>query len=104
MSVLFFILKIFHYLTCIGLVIIIFLQAGKNGVIMGRGIFTSGGSDQIFNAPSGIAFINKLTIFIACVFLSASLLLARLSLSMNMRSVVNNTSNFSANHAQPVRK
>jgi len=104
MSVLFFILRFFHYLTCIGLIVIVFLQAGKNGVITGRGIFTSGGSDQIFNAPSGIAFINKLTIFMACVFLSTSLMLVKLSMNMSMGSVVNSTSNFSKNHAQPVRK
>jgi hypothetical protein len=38
------------------------------------------------------------------VFLSTSLMLAKLSMNMSMGSVVNNTSNFSKNHAQPVRK
>ncbi|MDR1721028.1 MAG: preprotein translocase subunit SecG [Endomicrobium sp.] len=93
MSVLFFALKFFHYVVCVGLIIIVILQAGKGGIVSGRGIFVSGGgSDQIFNAPSGMAFINKVTIFMLCVFFCTSLLLARFSANINEDSVVRSIS------------
>ena len=88
MNILLFALKFSHYVTCIGLIIIVVLQAGKSGIVGGNGIFGGGGSDQIFNAPSGIAFINKLTVFMACIFLIISLLLAKFYVNINMISVV----------------
>ncbi|GMO65377.1 MAG: hypothetical protein Nk1A_2690 [Endomicrobiia bacterium] len=88
MNILFFALKFSHYVTCIGLIIIVVLQAGKSGIMGGNGIFVGGGSDQIFNTSSGIAFINKVTIFMACIFLITSLLLAKFYVNINMISVV----------------
>ncbi|MDR1401123.1 MAG: preprotein translocase subunit SecG [Endomicrobium sp.] len=88
MNTLFFSLRFFHCLTCVGLIIVVVFQAGRAGITGGRGIFGVGGTAQIFSAPSGIAFINKLTVFMACVFLITSLLLAKFYVSMGMVSVV----------------
>ncbi|GHT36379.1 hypothetical protein AGMMS49593_01050 [Endomicrobiia bacterium] len=59
------------------------------------GIFGGGGSDQIFNAPSGMAFIKKLTIIMACMFLFTSLMLTKLSAHIGIMSVVNDISSTS---------
>lgn len=66
------------------------------------GIFGGGGgSDQIFNAPSGMAFIKKLTVVMACIFLITSLMLTRISTNMSMTSIVNQLTNIPVN--TPVR-
>jgi preprotein translocase subunit SecG len=91
MNLLFFALKFVHYSVCIGLIFVVLPQAGKSGGM--AGIFGGGGSDQIFNAPSGMAFIKKLTIVMACIFLFTSLLLTKLSTNMGMMSIVNQLSN-----------
>ena len=57
------------------------------------GIFGGSGSDQIFNAPSGVAFIKKLTVVMACIFMFTSLVLTKVSTNMSMMSVVNQLSN-----------
>jgi preprotein translocase subunit SecG len=75
-----------HYFVCAGLIIIVLLQAGKSGGM--AGIFGGGGSDQIFNAPSGMAFIKKITIAMAIIFMITSVLLTRISTRMNMMSVM----------------
>jgi preprotein translocase subunit SecG len=77
MNTVFFVLKFMHYTMCVGLILVILLQAAKSGGM--TGIFGSNGSDQIFNAPSRMAFIKKVTIFIACVFLFTSLMITKLS-------------------------
>jgi len=90
MNITYFILQVVHYLACAGLILIVLLQAGKSGGM--AGIFGGGGSDQIFNAPSGMAFIKKLTVIMACVFMITSLTLTKLSTKMNMMSVVDQLS------------
>ena len=90
-STIFYLLQFVHYTVCIGLILIVLLQAGKSGGM--AGIFGGGGSDQIFNAPSGMAFIKKLTIAMACIFIFTSLVLTKLSTNMSMMSVVNQLSN-----------
>jgi preprotein translocase subunit SecG len=89
-NMVFFAFKFVHYTVCVGLILVVLMQAGKSGGMVG--IFGSGGSDQIFNAPSGMAFIKKLTIAMACIFLFTSLMLTKLSASVNM-SIVNHLSN-----------
>ncbi|MDR3244792.1 MAG: preprotein translocase subunit SecG [Elusimicrobiota bacterium] len=76
-----------HYIVCAGLIIIILLQAGKSGGM--AGIFGGGGADQIFSAPSGKAFIKKITIVMACTFLITSLFLTKLSSRISVSSVIN---------------
>ncbi|BAV58705.1 protein translocase subunit SecG [Candidatus Endomicrobiellum trichonymphae] len=84
MSIAFSAFKFIHYTICAGLVLVILLQTAKSGDM--AGIFSGGGSDQIFNAPSRMAFIKKVTILMACIFLFTSLMLTKLSPAI---SVVN---------------
>jgi preprotein translocase subunit SecG len=84
MSIAFSTFKFVHYMICGGLVLIILMQAAKGRGV--AGIFGSGESDQIFNAPSRMAFAKKITIFMACILLFTSLMLTKLS---PVASVVN---------------
>jgi preprotein translocase subunit SecG len=77
MSVLFSVFKVIHYMMCVGLILVILLQTAKSGGM--TGIFGGSGSDQIFNAPTRMAFIKKVTVFMACIFLFTSLILTKLS-------------------------
>jgi preprotein translocase subunit SecG len=87
-SFLFFAFKFVHYLVCVGLIFAILLQTGRSGGI--GGIFGGGGgSDQIFNVHSSMAFIKKLTIVIACIFLFTSLILTKLFTNISMMSIIN---------------
>jgi preprotein translocase subunit SecG len=86
MDFLFFACKFIHYSVCTGLIFVVLLQAGKSGGM--AGVFGGGGSDQIFNASSGMAFIKKLTIVMACIFLLTSFTLTKLSTKVIMKSVV----------------
>ncbi|GAB1401478.1 hypothetical protein MASR1M68_03890 [Elusimicrobiota bacterium] len=80
-----------HFIVCIALVAIVLLQAGKGGGM--AGIFGGGGSDQIFSAPSGMAFIKKVTVVCAVVFMLTSLTLTLLSSRISMASVMNQIQN-----------
>jgi preprotein translocase subunit SecG len=64
---------ILHVIVCAGLILIVLLQSGKSGGI--SGLFGGGGSDQLFSAPSGMAFIKKVTVVMAVVFIITSLFL-----------------------------
>ena len=76
---------IIHVLVCIGLILIVLLQAGKGSGI--SGLFGGGGSDQIFSAPSGMAFIKKLTVIMAVVFMLTSLVLTITTSRRGMKTV-----------------
>jgi len=76
---------VFHLIACVSLILIVLLQAGKGSGI--AGLFGGGGSDQLFSAPTGMAFIKKLTVIMAIVFTLTSLVLTMISLHMGMRSV-----------------
>lgn len=88
MNILYTFVSIVHYVVCAGLILIVLLQAGKSGGM--AGIFGGGSSDQLFNAPSGMAFIKKITIVMACVFIVTSITLTKLSTNISTRSVVGN--------------
>jgi preprotein translocase subunit SecG len=75
-----------HILVCIGLVLVVLLQAGK-GAGLGN-IFGGGGSDQLFSAPSGSAFVRKLTTIMALIFLFTSVTLTLLSSRRSQRSLM----------------
>ena len=80
-----------HFIVCVALIVIVLLQAGKGGGM--AGLFGGGGSDQIFSAPSGMAFIKKVTVGCAIVFAVTSLTLTLMSSRISMQSVVNQVSN-----------
>jgi preprotein translocase subunit SecG len=88
-NTIFFISKIIHYSVCIGLVLIVLLQTGKNGGMMG--IFGSGESNKFFNAHSGEAFMKKSTTVMACIFLITSIMLTKISASIELISVTEKT-------------
>ena len=76
---------IIHVVVCIGLILIVLLQAGKGSGI--AGLFGGGGSDQLFSAPSGMAFVKKATVVMAIMFMLTSLLLTILTSRLGVRSV-----------------
>ena len=79
------IILVLHVVVCIGLILIVLLQAGKGSGI--SGLFGGGGSDQLFNAPTGMAFVKKITVIMAISFMFTSLALTILTSRMGMRSV-----------------
>src|SRR5689334_16521801 len=76
----------FHILVCIGLVLVVLFQAGK-GAGLGN-LFGGGGGDQLFSAPSGSAFIRKLTTGLAIVFILTSVTLTVMSGARSSRSLM----------------
>ena len=70
--ILYYIIVTLHFIVCAALIVIVLLQAGKSGGM--AGIFGGGGSDQIFSAPSGMAFIKKVTVGCAIVFMLSPLI------------------------------
>ena len=81
------IVLILHLIVCVGLIMIVLLQAGKGQGI--AGLFGGGGSDQLFSAPSGLAFIKKITVAMAVIFVLTSLTLTVMTAKQGLRSVTN---------------
>ena len=75
-----------HIIICIGLILIVLFQAGK-GAGLGN-LFGGGGGDQLFSAPSGSAFIRKLTTSIALIFVFTSVVLTIMSSRRSERSLM----------------
>ena len=75
-----------HIIVCIGLILVVLFQAGK-GAGLGN-LFGGGGGDQLFSAPSGSAFIRKLTTGMAIVFVMTSLGLTILTTQRSQRSLL----------------
>jgi preprotein translocase subunit SecG len=75
-----------HILVCVGLILVVLFQAGK-GAGLGN-LFGGGGGDQLFSAPSGTAFIKKVTTGMAIVFIVTSVMLTILSSRRNQRSLL----------------
>lgn len=77
---------IIHVLICLGLILIVLLQAGKGSGI--SGLFGGGGGgDQLFSASSGMAFIKKVTVGMAVAFVVTSLILTIMTSRRGMRTV-----------------
>ena len=75
-----------HIIVCVGLILVVLFQAGK-GAGLGN-LFGGGGGDQLFSAPSGSAFIRKLTTGMAVVFVLTSLSLTLITSQRNQRSLM----------------
>src|SRR2546430_15264526 len=75
-----------HIIVCIGLILLVLFQAGK-GAGLGN-LFGGGGGDQLFSAPSGTAFIKKLTSGMAIVFIITSVMLTILSSRRSRHSLL----------------
>jgi preprotein translocase subunit SecG len=75
-----------HIIVCIGLILVVLFQAGK-GAGLGN-LFGGGGGDQLFSAPSGSAFIKKVTTGMAVVFVLTSLTLTVITTRRSQRSLM----------------
>ncbi len=75
-----------HIVVCVGLILVVLFQAGK-GAGLGN-LFGGGGGDQLFSAPSGTAFIKKVTTGMAVVFIITSVMLTILSSRRNRHSLL----------------
>ena len=80
------ILVFVHIIVCVGLILVVLFQAGK-GAGLGN-LFGGGGGDQLFSAPSGSAFIRKLTTVMAVVFVITSLSLTIITSQRSSRSLL----------------
>jgi len=76
-----------HIIVCVGLIMVVLFQAGK-GAGLGNLFGGGGGGDQLFSAPSGSAFIKKVTTGMAVVFIITSVMLTLLSSRQNRRSLL----------------
>jgi len=77
---------ILHLLICIILIVVVLIQTGKSGGL--GGIFGGGGSDALFSAPSGSAFIKKVTVGLAIGFICTTVLMTILESRRSSRSVL----------------
>jgi preprotein translocase subunit SecG len=81
-----------HIVVCVGLILVVLFQAGK-GAGLGNLFGGGGGGDQLFSAPSGSAFIKKVTTGMAIVFLVTSVMLTILSSRRSHRSLLESLPN-----------
>jgi preprotein translocase subunit SecG len=79
------IILVFHIIACLALILIVLLQKGKGSGI--AGLFGGGGADQVFSAPSGTAFIKKLTAIMAAIFVMTSLILTIMTSRQGLKTV-----------------
>src|SRR5450755_1040316 len=85
-----------HIVVCVGLILVVLFQAGK-GAGLGNLFGGGGGGDQLFSAPSGTAFIKKVTTGMAVVFIVTSVMLTILSSRRNHRSLLESLPNGAQN-------
>jgi preprotein translocase subunit SecG len=76
-----------HIVVCVGLILVVLFQAGK-GAGLGNLFGGGGGGDQLFSAPSGSAFIKKVTTGMAIVFIITSVMLTLLSSQRSRHSLM----------------
>jgi len=76
-----------HILVCVGLILVVLFQAGKGGGL-GNIFGGGGGGDQLFSAPSGSAFIRKVTTAMAIVFVCTSIMLTIMSSRRSQSSLM----------------
>ena len=74
-----------HILISLSLMIVVLVQSGKGG---GMGGVFGGGSEALFSAPSGSAFIKKVTAGLAIGFFCTTLFLTVLESRKGGRSVI----------------
>ncbi len=74
-----------HILVSLVLIVVILIQSGKGA---GLGGIFGGGSDALFSAPSGSAFLRKLTVGLAIGFMCTTLFLTVLQSRKSGRSVL----------------
>jgi preprotein translocase subunit SecG len=73
----FYVIVAFHVLVCVGLIIVVLMQAGKGAGL--AGVFGSSGTQQMFGGRGAASFLAKLTSGLAIVFMLTSITLFVLS-------------------------
>jgi len=66
--------KIVHFIVCIGLIVIVLLQADKGEGLAGA--FGSGASSTVFGERGGGGIMAKITTWMAVIFMITSLLIS----------------------------
>ena len=74
-----------HVLICAVLMVVVLIQTGKGAGLAGM---FGGGSDSLFSAPSGSAFLKKVTVGLAVGFVVTTLFLTILHTRRSGRSVL----------------
>ncbi len=74
-----------HILICTMLIVVVLIQSGKGSGISGM---FGGGSEALFSAPSGSAFLKKVTVGLAIGFVCTTLFLTILHSRRSGRSVL----------------
>jgi len=77
---------VIHIGVCLGLILVVLFQAGK-GAGLGN-LFGGGGGDQLFSAPSGSAFIRKVTVGMAITFILTSVTLTIMASARHEHSLL----------------
>ncbi len=67
------VLIIFHVIISLSLIVVVILQTGKGSDI--GATFGAGASDTLFGSTGPVTFLNKLTIILAILFVTTSLLI-----------------------------
>lgn len=87
-------LHIIHIAVCVGLIVIVLLQADKGEGLSGA--FGGGASSTIFGERGGGGFMSKLTTIMAIVFMLTSLIIAVFVPKWQKNTVVNYSAPISA--------
>ena len=85
----FYVILVFHVLVCVGLIIVVLMQAGKGAGL--AGVFGSSGTQQMFGGRGAASFLAKLTSGLAIVFMLTSITLFVLSAQQGTPSAVDET-------------
>jgi len=85
----FYVIVGFHVLVCVGLIIVVLMQAGKGAGL--AGVFGSSGTQQMFGGRGAASFLAKLTSGLAIVFMLTSITLFVLSANQGTPSAISGT-------------
>jgi preprotein translocase subunit SecG len=77
---------IVHVIVCVGLILVVLLQAGKGASV---GAAFGGASQTVFGSSGATSFLAKMTTAVAVIFMFTSLGLAMFSDSRQPNSVMN---------------
>lgn len=84
------IVLVVHIITCLCLILVVLIQSGRGGSL--GSIFGGSGTDQLFSAPSGTAFLRKTTAILAVIFGITALTLTFFAYRESARTVTSRIS------------
>lgn len=74
-----------HTIVCVLLILVVLIQAGRSGGL--SGLMGGGGGDALFSTASQQSGLRKMTVIMAIIFMSTSLMLTILSSRQSGQSV-----------------